>query len=227
VDRAVPAGDLTRLVGQYKTLVDPIASRVLGTVATAVTRAQSPAGESQLGDLIADAQLADLSVVTAGQVPQIAFMNPGGIRTDLEAGEVTYGEAFAVQPFNNYLVSMTMTGAQIHDLLEQQWSGANAGTARKILQVSEGFSYRWDPATATLDPGSVTLGGQPVPDDASTSYRVVANSFLADGGDGFAAFTQATGKYFGGLDIDAFADYLAAHSPYTPGPLDRIRVTGA
>ncbi len=222
VDRATAAPDLTTLIGQYKTLVAPIESRVIGTVATDVTRAQSPAGESQLGDLIADAQLADGSVVTPGKTPQIAFMNPGGIRTDLQAGEVTYGEAFAVQPFNNYVVSMDMTGAQIHALLEQQWSGNNTGSARKILQVSAGFAYRWDPATATLDHASVTLGGEPVPNDASKTYRVVANSFLSDGGDGFAAFAEATDKYIGGLDIDAFADYLLAHSPYTPPPLTRI-----
>ena len=225
VDRGTPAADLSALVGRYKDLVAPIESRVIGSVTTDVTREQDAAGESQLGDLIADAQLADDSTVTGDQAPQIAFMNPGGIRTDLAAGEVTFGEAFAVQPFNNYLVSMTMTGAQIHALLNQQWSGPNAGTGRKILQVSDGFSYAWDPATATLDASSVTLDGQPVPDDASATYRVVANSFLADGGDGFAAFAEASDKYVGGLDIDGFADYLGAHSPYTPPALDRIRTS--
>src|SRR5205085_1201363 len=110
----------------------PIESKVIGQVATKapITKTPGPAGESPLGDLIADAQLTDPSVVNAGVVPQIAFMNPGGIRTDLvvdpTTGNVTYGSAFAVQPFNNYVVSMDMTGAEIETLLEQQFIGSNA-----------------------------------------------------------------------------------------------------
>jgi 2',3'-cyclic-nucleotide 2'-phosphodiesterase (5'-nucleotidase family) len=157
----------------------------------------------------------------------IAFMNPGGIRTDLTAssskygeptGDVTYEEAFNVQPFNNYLVSMTLTGQQIYDLLAQQVTGANA-PARKVLQVSQGFSYQLGPAGAV--DGSVKLDGTPI--DKAASYRIVTNNFLSDGGDGFPAFTSGTAKYFGGLDIDAFAAYLTAHSPYTPGALTRIQ----
>ena len=130
----------TSLIDLYKKLVTPIASNVIGHVTSDVTAAQNAAGESALGDLIADAQLADPSVVTGGQKPVIAFMNPGGIRTDLTAtnskygeptGDVTYEEAFNVQPFNNYLVSMTLTGQQIYDLLAQQVTGANAAS-RKV-----------------------------------------------------------------------------------------------
>jgi 2',3'-cyclic-nucleotide 2'-phosphodiesterase (5'-nucleotidase family) len=217
----------TSLIDLYKQLVTPIASKVIGHISTDVTATQSPAGESALGDLIADAQLADPSVVTGGQTPVIAFMNPGGIRTDLTAanskygeptGDVTYEEAFNVQPFNNYLVSMSLTGQQIYDLLAQQVTGANAA-ARKVLQVSQGFSYQLGPAGAV--DGSVKLNGSPI--DKAASYRIVTNNFLSDGGDGFPAFTSGTSKYFGGLDIDAFSAYLTAHSPYTPGPLTRIQ----
>ena len=216
----------TGLIAMYKKLVQPIASKVIGKIATDVNRTPNAAGETALGDLIADAQLADPSVVANGQTPQIAFMNPGGIRTDLTfanspygepAGDVTFDEAFTVQPFNNYLVSLTMTGQQIYDLLAQQVTGANAA-APKILQVSKGFSYQLG-ATGAVD-GTVKLNGTPI--DKAASYRVVTNNFLADGGDGFPAFTTGTGKYFGGLDIDAFAAFLTAQSPYTPGPLDRI-----
>ena len=216
----------TSLIDLYKKLVTPIASKVIGHIATDVTAAQNAAGESALGDLIADAQLADPSVVTGGQKPVIAFMNPGGIRTDLIAasskydepkGDVTYEEAFNVQPFNNYLVSMTLTGQQIYDLLAQQVTGANAA-GRKVLQVSNGFSYQLGPSGAV--DGSVKLNGTPI--GKATSYRIVTNNFLSDGGDGFPAFTGGTSKYFGGLDIDAFASYLTAKSPYTPGPLTRI-----
>lgn len=214
----------TALIEKYRAYAAPITSRIIGSIAANVTRAPSASGESQLGDLIADAQRNDPSVVMAGRVPDVAFMNPGGIRGDLiydnqpsdeQPGEVTFGEAFTVQPFNNYVVSMDLTGAQIKALLNEQWSGPNAGSPR-ILQVSEGFAYTYSGTTL----GTVTLNGSPLVD--STVYRVVSNSFLADGGDNFGTFKLATNKYFGGMDIDAFAAYLEDHSPYTPGPLTRI-----
>ena len=216
----------TKLIGEYKTLIKPIASKVLGQITADVTRTSNPAGESPLGDLIADAQLKDPSVVTGGQTPVIAFMNPGGIRADLvynassqgEApGDVTFEEAFTVQPFNNYMVSMTLTGQNIYDLLTQQVTGPNA-SSKKTLQVSKGFAYTMTP-TGPVD-GSVTLGGVAI--DKAASYRVTTNNFLSDGGDNFPAFRSGTGKYFGGLDIDAFASYLPTVSPYAPGPLTRI-----
>ncbi len=226
VTRDVPKDPAqTRLIARYSELVKAIAGKVLGRVTTDVTRAGNPAGESALGDLIADAMLADPSVVQAGRKPDLALMNPGGIRADLTYasspkgegnGVVTYEEAFTVQPFNNYLVSMDLTGAQIKSLLTEQWSGGNAGTATKILQVSKGFAYTYSGTTL----GQVTLNGAPLVD--TQTYRVVTNSFLADGGDGFATFASGTGKYFGGLDIDALASHLGAVSPYTPGPLTRI-----
>lgn len=225
VSRDVPKDAAqTALITQYQDLVRPIASRVLGQIATDVTRTTNAGGESQLGDLIADAQLADPSVVTNGKEPVIAFMNPGGIRADLTYasspkgegdGVVTFEEAFTVQPFNNYLVSMDLTGAQIKQLLTEQWSGVNAG-APKVLQVSEGFAYTYSGTTL----GSVTLNGEPLVD--TQTYRIVTNNFLSDGGDGFPTFVNGQDKYFGGLDIDAFANYLEDNSPYTPGPLDRI-----
>ena len=161
-------------------------------------------------------------------------MNPGGIRTDLpynkqtypgeKPGDVTYEEAFAVQPFNNYLVSLDLTGAQIYQVLLEQITGANVvgpQTFNKVLSVSKGFTY-----TYTLNPtpsiveGSVKINNVPI--DKTATYRVSTNNFLADGGDGFPTMGKGTNKFFGGLDIDAFANYLAAHSPYTPGALDRI-----
>jgi len=218
----------TSLISTYKELVAPIAGKVIGQITTDVSRTPNEPGESPLGDLIADAQLADDSVVTGGQTPVIAFMNPGGIRADLPfdpdndpgtPGDITYGEAFSVQPFNNYLVSMTLTGDQIYDLLTEQVTGTNQA-APKVLQVSEGFSYRLGTGTSGPVEGSVMLNGTPI--DRGATYRIVTNNFLSDGGDGFSTFEDGTAKYFGGLDIDAFADYLAANSPYTPGPLTRI-----
>ena len=231
VSRDVPKDATeTALIGKYTTLIAPIASKVIGHINSDVTKANNAAGESQLGDLIADAQLADPSVVTGGETPVIAFMNPGGIRADLtfadskwgEApGDVTYEEAFTVQPFNNYLVSMDLTGAQIKELLREQWGGGaidspNTVAKPNILQVSQGFAYTYTNGTL----GAVTLGGNPLVD--TQTYRIVTNNFLSDGGDGFPVFRDGQGKYFGGLDIDAFANYLQPHSPYTPAPLTRI-----
>jgi 5'-nucleotidase len=216
--------DETGIIARYKELVKPIASKVIGQITGDVTRTQDAAGESALGDLIADAQLADPSVVGPYAPPVIALMNPGGIRADLtfsasswgEApGDVTFEEAFTVQPFNNYLVSLDLTGAEIKQLLREQWSGANTA-APKVLQVSAGFRYDYTGTTL----GNVSLNGVALNDTAV--YRVVTNNFLAGGGDGFPTFLQADNVYFGGLDIDAFAAYLSAHSPYSPVTLDRI-----
>ncbi|MEO5651562.1 MAG: bifunctional metallophosphatase/5'-nucleotidase [Marmoricola sp.] len=215
------------LIAKYKELVRPIASEVLGSVTQDVANTQNSSGESQLGDLIADGQLADDSTVTGGEVPRIAFMNPGGIRANLtydsskydEApGEITYEEAFNVQPFNNYLVSMTLTGQQIYDVLTQQVTGTNAASS-KILAVSKGFTYDYTSTGPVA--GTVKLDGVPI--DLGSSYRIVTNNFLADGGDGFPAFAAGSNRYFGGLDIDAFAAYLQqTGNGYTPGPLTRI-----
>ena len=217
------------LIAKYKTLVDPIANKVIGHITTpSVVRTNDDSLESPLGNLIADAQLADPSVVTGGKTPVVAFMNPGGIRADLAStnGQVTFGQAFTVQPFNNFLVSMDMTGTQIKALLEQQFSGVNGPEAPKfkVLQVA-GITYTWNPAAAAgskVVADSIKIAGQPLVD--GTSYRIVTNNFLSDGGDGFPAFTTATNKFFGGLDIDAFANYLTAHDPYTPVATDRISI---
>ena len=225
-----PDPAVSDLIAKYKDLVAEIESRVIGSLTggeTVVSRTTDDSGESALGNLIADAQKADQSTVTGGRTPEIAFMNPGGIRNDLIAtagGDLTYGAAFATQPFNNYDVSMDLTGSQLLALLEEQWSGPNAGSP-KVLQVS-GLTYTWSrsgAAGARVVPGSVEVGGEPL--DPARTYRVVANSFLADGGDGFSTFAEATDKYIGGIDLDALAAYLADASPYTPVATDRIDVT--
>ncbi|MDN5767841.1 MAG: bifunctional metallophosphatase/5'-nucleotidase [Humibacillus sp.] len=231
VSRIVPKNaDQTALIAKYKTLVEAIASRVLGQITEDVVKAQNAAGESPLGDLIADAQLADPSTTTGGKVPVVAFMNPGGVRADLlydaqkypteKPGDVTFEEAFTVQPFNNYLVSMDLTGQQIYDVLNQQVTGLNAASS-KILAVSKGFTYTYTKTgTPGVVEGSVAINGTSV--DKAATYRISTNNFLSDGGDGFAAFATGTNKFFGGLDIDAFANHLEDVSPYSPGPLDRI-----
>ncbi|GAB3074998.1 bifunctional metallophosphatase/5'-nucleotidase [Intrasporangium mesophilum] len=225
VTRTVPADATeTALISKYQTLVAPIANKVLGQVAgSSVSRSANPAGESPLGDLIADAQLADTSTIPSGGVPPVvSFMNAGGIRGDLvenASGNVTYEAAFTVQPFNNYLVSMDLTGQQIINVLNQQFvlpPGLTTPTRPYVLATSAGLTYTHNNHVVS----DVKINGTPI--DVATTYRIVTNNFLSDGGDGFPAFAGGTNKYFGGLDIDAFANYLAAHSPYNPPPLDRV-----
>ena len=231
VTRDVPKdAELTALVDKYRVAIAPIANRVIGHIGATITRTPPvPAtGESALGDLIADAQLASTSSATTGAAV-VAFMNPGGIRTDLAYpssavgegdGVVTYGEAFAVQPFNNVLTTMTLTGAQIVTLLQQQYSGPNLA-APKVLQVSQGFAYSVNPAAtgaAKIVVDSITINGVAL--DPAASYRVTVNNFLAGGGDGFSVLISGTNLLVGDLDIDSFEDYLTANSsPSTPYPV--------
>jgi 5'-nucleotidase len=222
-----PDPALTELIAKYRTLVAPIANRQVGTITADILRQPDASGESPLGNVIADAQLADTAPEGRGGA-QLALMNPGGIRADLvfaPDGVVTYEEAFTVQPFNNYVVTMTLTGAQIDALLEQQFDNPSPG-ANRVLQVSAGFTYTWNaqaPTGSKIDPASIQLNGQPI--DPQGTYRVTVNSFLADGGDNFTVLRSGTNRVVGGLDIDAFTAHLGANSPLSPPPTDRINVT--
>lgn len=194
-----PDPAIQALVRGYAERVAPRVSRVIATAAERIVRQANDAGESALGNLIADAQRWKTGV-------QMAFMNPGGIRADLDAGEVTWGELYTVQPFNNYLVAMTLTGSQVERLLEQQW--ANQPFPR-ILQIS-GLRYTWHadrPAGDRVDPGEIFLeDGTPVRPDGR--YRVVVNSFLADGGDNFTVLREGEDRIVGPIDLDALVEYL-------------------
>ena len=218
---AAKAPDLTALVTKYGTLVAPLANRVVGSTTSAITRTQNAAGESALGDVIADAQLAATEDPLFGGAV-VAFMNPGGIRADLPAGPITYGQLFSVQPFNNVLTVMTCTGAQIDQLLEQQFDNPGVGQTR-ILQVPEGFTYEWSasaPTGSRVDIGSIEINGVAI--DPNAGYRVTLNNFLATGGDNFSTFTQCTDPLGGEIDLDALVRYFEDNSPIEPGPQDRI-----
>ena len=221
VTRTVKADDLTKLVAKYAELAAPTENRVIGTATAALTRSSTGPptgnGESVLGDIIADAQLwATSPPGFPGGPAVVSFMNPGGIRADINAGTVTYGEAFSVQPFGNILVTMTMTGAQIDAVLEQQ---TNATT----LQIPASLTYdRSVSAPAGNRISNIRINGVSVQD--SLPYRVTVNNFLADGGDGFTVFRDGTARHFGEIDLDAFARYLTANDPIAPTPRNRINL---
>jgi 5'-nucleotidase len=219
------------LADTYRTAVAPIANRIVGAITADIVRDTQPNQESPLGDVIADAQLA----WTRDNGAQIALMNPGGVRASLSysassggeaPGQVTYGEAFTVQPFNNLVVTQTFTGAQVKDVLEQQFVGFGGQTSQRVLQVSAGLTYTYDtrlPAGQRVS--NLTLNGVAI--DPTATYRVTTNDFLANGGDGFTTLSTGAGRTTAhGFDVDALVGYLGAGAPVGPGPANRITRLG-
>lgn len=210
------------LLESYDRLAAPLANRPAGAVTETLSRTPNAAGESPLGDIIADAQFTATSA-TANGGAVIALTNPGGIRIDIarkEDGAVTYADIFASQPFRNQLVTLTLTGRQIKEALEQQWADPKRP---RILQVSKGFAYAWDSARGDGErviAERMALNGTPI--DPAASYRVTVNNFLAVGGDGFTAFRDGTAQQFGAYDSDALDAYFRANSPISPEQPQRI-----
>jgi 5'-nucleotidase len=212
----------TALLESYDKFAAPIANRRAGSITATLSRTPNAAGESALGDLIADAQLAATRTEPSGGAV-IAFTNPGGIRTDItkkEEGAVSYGDLFVSQPFRNQLVTLTLTGMQIRNLLEQQWLDP---TRPRILQVSKGFNYAWDgakPYGERVAADRMALNGQRI--DPAKSYRVTVNNYLSVGGDGFTVLKEATAQQIGIYDVDALYAYFQANSPIAPMTANRI-----
>ncbi|KQT26709.1 MULTISPECIES: bifunctional metallophosphatase/5'-nucleotidase [unclassified Bradyrhizobium] len=212
----------TALIDAYDRLSAPIANRPAGSVTQTLSRVPNDAGESALGGIIADAQLAATRDTKDGGAV-IALTNPGGVRTDIapkENGAITFGDVFASQPFRNRLVTMTLTGSQLKDLLEQQWLDPKRP---RILQVSNGFSYTWDaskPFGQRVISEKMTLNGRPI--EPGSDYRVTLNDYLAVGGDGFTVAKQGTAPRYGGYDADALFAFFRANGPIGPLPPTRI-----
>lgn len=200
-----PDPTVAALVAAADQRVAPLVNRLIGVAQTAVTRVENAAGESALGNLIADAQ----RVVTGAQ---FAFMNPGGIRAELDAGEVTWGDLFTIQPFANDLVSLDLTGAQIDLLLEQQWLNQ---TTPRILKTS-GLSYTWDAARPAGDRVIEIRNAANNPLDPAATYRVTVNSFIAAGGDNFLVLPLGTNRVVGPVDLDALVQHIESLTqPFT------------
>jgi 5'-nucleotidase len=257
-DAIVANPEVRNVVAAYKTAVSPLASAVIATITADMTNAANAAGEMEAGDLIADAQLqATQPAVLGGAV--MAFMNAGGVRNpgfvkpaaSTFPYNLTYGDAFTVQPFGNSLVTMSLTAQQIKDVLEQQFTGCNGQVAQRIMQISNGLRYTWNaagtcgtritnvaftPTDVTVIPPVVTgptdnivING--VVQNPTRTYRVTVNNFMATGGDGFTTLIGGTNQLGGAQDIDALVAYLAAfkgqaaaYNPANPG-LAKPRIT--
>ena len=225
---------LTGIITKWKSISDAVGARVIGQISAPILRRGDRQLESDMGNLVADAQL----WATAGNGAQIALMNPGGLRQDLfydspagTGGEVTFKEVFDVQPFGNLLSTIPMTGQQVIDVLKQQCQPLGGSRAFLFLGVSEGLTYTLDrtigvsgttPLCTSVSVTNVQLNGVPL--DPTATYQVTVNNFLVDGGDNFTVFAQVDPslRVGGGVDLDAFEDYIAAFSPVAPPGINRV-----
>ena len=225
-----PDAGIAALVDEYKTEIAPVVNSVRAKTLGIISRGPDRyTMEVPMGDLIADAQRWKGGT-------QIAFMNPGGIRADIAYAtyphDITWGDFFTVQPFDNKLVTMNLTGAQIYAVLEQQFKPPQS--SMKLLQQS-GLKYTYD---LTLPEGSritsLTLtDGTPILNDASTTYSVTMNEFIATGGDGFTVFLGGTNVTRIGIsDLDALIEYVQykygvppANTPINPAIYPDGRIT--
>jgi len=219
--RYVPDDAIAGEVLRVSSLAASRAQRIVGYVRGEFTQATSAAGESNLGDLVADAHLAAMREAGA----QAALTNPGGLRAPIASrradGGVTFGEIFTAQPFGNMLVAMTLTGSQVLRLLEAQWRGTSERV--RVLQVA-GMTYAWDGSRrpgARVVRDSVRIAGAAL--DPAASYRIAVNSYLADGGDGFVVLREGTDRVGGPADVEALDQYIAGRTLVAGPPEGRIQ----
>lgn len=217
--QAVPSTEIATKVAAYVQLAAPRANREVGRIGGSFDR--NGRSDTAAGRLIADAQLAATRDPARGGA-QLSLMNPGGVRSDLACRgtppcPVTYGDTFTMQPFGNGLVVMTLSGAELKTLLEQQ-RPENRNSAA-LLNPSTGLRYRWlAKAPEGQRVADLTLNGQPVV--AGTDYRVVVNSFMADGGDGYTVLRKGRQRVGGPPDLDALVDFLKT----SPSPTAAARI---
>ena len=223
---------LRRLVDEYAAAARSVANSESGVIAAPLTNEPGPAGEAPAGDLIADSELA--ATAAAGGA-RIAFVNQGGVRPPgfdtahaTYPHTVTFQEAFAVRPFGDTLVTVSLTARDIKDLLEQQFAGCAGQTLDRFLQVSKGLHIEWSASgtpcskivSVTLDepdgrgPGEALVEQGRVP-HPTHAYRVTVDNFLAAGGDAFTVLSRGTQPLVGGTDMDALTGYLS--TAYAPG----------
>ncbi len=215
-----PRADLAALVARYREAAKADETRVVGSLAGPATRDKSRSGESLMGNLIADAQLAATQAPDSGGA-QIAFMNPDGIRAEIVPGadgKVAFGSVFSAQPFGNQLIVKTLTGSQLKEVLEQQFN--NSDWVR-VLSPSSGFRFGYD-LSKPIGQRVIfaTLNGAPI-DDAK-AYRVTVSDFLSNGGDLFAGFVTGTDATVGPTDLEAFVAFVGRPGLTALPTLDRI-----
>ncbi|SDO28296.1 LPXTG-motif cell wall anchor domain-containing protein [Microbacterium sp. ru370.1] len=231
-----PDADIAAKVAEYVAQSDVIGAEPIGRISGDILRGGSPSGadrgvESSMGNWVADVYLWATSEnpAYAGTTAQIALMNPGGLRADLLKGDdgvVTYKEAALVQSFANTLVTVKLTGAQIRGILNEQWK-ATGDRPKLHLGVSDGFTYDYTQDATNPRVGSVvSMAYQGRAIAETDTFTVVTNSFLGNGGDGFATFAAGTDRTdTGQIDLDATLAYFRATGVVDPAPLGRAVLT--
>jgi 5'-nucleotidase len=220
-----PAPDMTAMLTHYDRVANPVIGRLVGRTAGSAGRGRDWSGESRMGNLVADAQRQATGAAAA-------FVNNGMIRAGLPRGDITFGRAFTAQPFGTTLVTLTLSGSQIHELLRQQWCGRQY---QNVLMVSSTVSYSWSHSAAKLLTGApcdkssadpivdLRINGEPV--QPWMAFRVTVNSSVGGGGGGFGVLHTGSDPVDGGDDVDALANYLGSSltgPPVEPPTRDRI-----
>ncbi len=194
-----PDTRVAALMHRVETMGTALAEQAIAKAAHSITRVTNKAGESAMGDLVADAQRHAMGT-------DFAFINSDGIRDDIAPGGITKGDHYSVQPFHLNLIKLELTGRQIYDLLNQQWNGQES--EGRFLQVS-GLSYIWDaerPAGQRIV--AVMKEGEPL--KAEAIYTVAVNEYLAGGGDNFTVLSQGVHPVVGPFVADALIQYVQA-----------------
>lgn len=221
--------EIDALVQNYEKLTAPLAGKVVGQISEPILKKYNDAGESKLGDVIADAFLFGTSDASFDKPAQIAFTNSGGLRDDLNKLDVTLGELYNVLPLSNSVVLMDLTGNQLLRLLEQQWEKPNYKGNGRVLQVSDGFTYTWDYSRPQAESGmgdrvvagSMQLNGSPI--EMDKIYRVAVNDYIAGGGSGFKVLLDGANLEQGGIDLDIAAAYFKAKGIVAKPTVNRIK----
>ncbi|KJL41782.1 choice-of-anchor I family protein [Microbacterium trichothecenolyticum] len=236
---AYPQTETTSIVDDAAKVANEKGQVQVGSITADILRGKTSTGSedrgahSTLGNTVADVYLWATSTNPGygGQDAQIAFMNPGGLRNDLlfgdDNGAMSYREVANVQPFGNTLVTLDLTGAQIKEILEQQWQPDGASRPKLALGVSKGFTFEYDPAAARgAHVVSMQYQGDEV--DPTDTFRVVTNSFLSAGGDNFFSFADGENVLDSGqIDLQATVDFFAAAGgPVAPSPANRAYLIG-
>ena len=210
VPRLAPDPEIAAYVGRYVEASKAYVARRVGWLAEPLEKSEGEAWGTggRLGNLIADAQLA----ATKAAGTEIACTNPFGIRRSLlpqPDHAVTFGDLYLVQPFNSELITVTMTGAELKEAMEQQ---LDADAPEQLLACSAGFIQTID-RSRPIGQRVVSLRLDDTPIDPARSYRVTVNSYLANGGDSFAAFVKGRDRVVGPTDIAALEAWLQPANP--------------
>ncbi|MDR7073923.1 bifunctional metallophosphatase/5'-nucleotidase [Fictibacillus barbaricus] len=204
-----PDANVSALIKKAEDQVAPIINEVVGHAPALLSGEGSYNGETVLGNIIADS-------MTEQTGTDFAFMNPGGIRAVIEPGDVTWGELFTVQPFGNDLVTMSLTGAQIKQLLESQWS-----SEEKILQIS-GLKVVYNMAKPVGERTVSMTKTDGTPIEPGTEYTITVNNFMAGGGDGYTVLLEGKNPTINVTDLDALVNYFKKRDEVTGAVEGRI-----